>query len=249
MSSRPTDIMIKCLGSFIENNEYVYHGLDSILPQLAMVYAAKYLKKDFIWHSVAEPFLIDPSKLGVRPSTGDPYSEQEGIATLTTIDAFDIAAKGKMDLMYFGAAQIDEESNINLTVIGSYEKPKVKLPGGAATAYLYPIVKKIVIWARHDPRVLVKRVDFITGNGSLRINNNLGTYLCTNKALIEFKKGGPILKALIQGFDVKDVISSTGGMKIQVPNKVDEIKALNDEELRIINQADPYGLRYEENYG
>jgi glutaconate CoA-transferase subunit B len=185
----------------------------------------------------------------VRPSTGDPYSEQGNIATVTTIDAFDIAAKGKMDLMYFGTAQIDEEANINLTAIGNYDNPKVKLPGGAATAYLYPIVKKIIIWARHDPRVLVKKVDFATGNGTTRINNNLKTILCTNKALIEFTKKGPILKAVLQGFNIDQVVSNTGGMKIIVPEKVDTINALNEEELKIINKADPNGLRYEENYG
>ncbi|AFZ69853.1 acyl CoA:acetate/3-ketoacid CoA transferase, beta subunit [Caldisphaera lagunensis DSM 15908] len=248
MSARPTDLMIKCMGSFIEDKDYVYHGLDSILPQLAMVYASLYLKKDFIFHSVAEPFLVDASQVLIRPSTGDPHSESSGIATVTTIDAFDLAAKGKMDLMYFGTAQIDEYANINLTSIGSYDNPKVKLPGGAATAYLYPIVKKIVIWARHDPRVLVKKVDFITGNGKMRIDNNLKTVLCTNRALIEFTKNGPILRAVFQGYDVEQVLN-TGGMKISVPDKVDIIKELNEEELNVINKADPNGLRYEENYG
>ncbi|MGC8566683.1 MAG: CoA-transferase, partial [Caldisphaera sp.] len=170
MSAKPTDLMIKCLGSHIENKDYVYHGLDSVLPQIAMVYAARYLKKDFIWHSVVEPFMAQPESVKINPSTGDPYSEQGHIGIVTTIDAFDLAARGKMDLMYFGAAQIDDYANINLTVIGSYEKPKVKLPGGAATAFLYPLVKKIIIWARHDPRVLVKKVDFITGGGKARID-------------------------------------------------------------------------------
>lgn len=249
MSARPTDLMIKCLAGFVEDKDYVYHGLDSILPQLAMVYASNFLKKDFIWHSVAEPFMVDPSMVSVRPSTGDPYSEQGHIATVTTIDAFDLAAQGKMDLMYFGAAQIDEEANINLTAIGSYDKPKVKLPGGAATAYLYPLVKKIIIWARHDPRVLVKKVDFKTGNGRTRIDKNLKTVLCTNRAMIEFTKEGPILRAVFQGFTVDQVISNTGGMKIIVPDKVDIIKELSDKELEVINKADPNGLRYEENYG
>ena len=69
-SSRPTDLMIKCMASFIENGDFVYHGLDSILPVLSMVYAAKYIRRDFIWHSVAEPWMPDLSKIVVRPSTG-----------------------------------------------------------------------------------------------------------------------------------------------------------------------------------
>ncbi|MGC9210509.1 MAG: CoA-transferase subunit beta [Acidilobus sp.] len=247
-SSRPTDLMIKCMASFIENGDFVYHGLDSILPVLSMVYAAKYLRRDFIWHSVAEPLMPDLSKIVVRPSTGDPLMEPAPLGFLTTIDAFDLAAKGRMDLMFFGAAQVDEEGNINLTAIGSYDRPKVKLPGGAAAAYLFPLVRKIVIWARHERRVLVPRVDFVTGSGRARIERGLKHYLCTNRALIEFTREGPVLRAVLSGFTVNDVLEGSA-MKIIVPRDVQTITPLSDEELRVIEQADPGGLRYEEGYG
>jgi len=92
-SSRPTDLMIKCMASFVEDGDYAYHGLDSALPVLAMVYAARYLRRDFTWHSVAEPFMPDPSRVVLRPSTGDTSLEPEPLGFLTTIDAFDVAAK------------------------------------------------------------------------------------------------------------------------------------------------------------
>jgi len=247
-SSRPTDLMIRCMASFVEDGDYVYHGLDSALPVLAMVYAARYLRRDFTWHSVAEPFTPDPSRVVLRPSTGDPSLEPESLGFLTTIDAFDVAAKGRMDLMFFGAAQVDEEGNINLTAIGSYERPKVKLPGGAATAYLFPLVRKIVVWARHERRVLVPRVDFVTGSGRARIERGLKHYLCTNRALIEFTREGPVLRAVLSGFTIDDVLQGSS-MRIIVPGHVDTITPLSDEELRVIEQADPEGLRYEEGYG
>ncbi|MGC9071143.1 MAG: CoA-transferase subunit beta [Acidilobus sp.] len=246
--SRPTDLMIKCMASFVENGDFVYHGLDSILPTLAMVYAAKYLGRDFIWHSVAEPFMPDPSWVKIRPSTGDPSMEPEPLGFLTTIDSFDLAAKGKMDLMFFGAAQVDEEGNINLTTIGSYERPKVKLPGGAAAAYLFPLVRKIVVWARHERRVLVPKVDFVTGSGRVRIDRGLKQHLCTNRALIEFTKEGPVLRAILTGFTVNDVLEGSF-MRILIPKEVQVISPLSDDEMKVIEQADPYGLRYEEGYG
>ena len=248
MSSRPTDMMIKCMASFIEDGDFVYHGLDSILPFLAMVYAREYLRRDFVWHGVSEPFMPKPELAAVRPSTGDPDAEPEPLAFMTTIDAFDLAARGKMDLMFFGAAQVDEEGNINLTSIGPYQAPKVKLPGGAAAAYLFPLVRKIVIWARHEPRVLVQRVDFVTGSGRERLKRGLSLHLCTNRALIEFTQSGPVLRAVFYGFTVNDALSASR-MRIAVPEKVEVVAPLSREELAVIERADPGGLRYEEGYG
>src|SRR3954463_11175862 len=36
---------------------------------------------------------------------------------------------GRIDVGFLGAAQLDRHANINTTVIGSYEHPKVRLPG------------------------------------------------------------------------------------------------------------------------
>ena len=36
---------------------------------------------------------------------------------------------GRIDVGFLGAAQIDRFGNINTTVIGDYEQPKVRLPG------------------------------------------------------------------------------------------------------------------------
>lgn len=247
-SSRATDLMIKCMASFVGDDDYVYHGLSSLLPTLAIVYSANYLKRKFTWHSVAEPFMPDPSRVVVRPSTGDPDMEPDPHGFLTTIDAFDLASRGRMDLMFFGAAQVDEQGNINLSVIGSYDKPKVRLPGGAAAAFMFPLVKKIVVWARHERRVLVPKVDFVTASGRLRVERGLPHYLCTNMALIEFTREGPVLRAVLEGYSVEEALDNAS-MKIQVKGQVGTVTSLSDEELRVIERADPRGLRYEEGYG
>lgn len=40
---------------------------------------------------------------------------------------------GRIDVGFLGAAQIDRFANINTTVIGPYEKPKVRLPGAGGS--------------------------------------------------------------------------------------------------------------------
>ena len=37
---------------------------------------------------------------------------------------------GRIDVGFLGAAQIDRFGNLNSTVIGDYDAPKVRLPGG-----------------------------------------------------------------------------------------------------------------------
>jgi len=248
VKARPTDFMIKCMASLIEDGEVVYHGLVSQLPVLAMAYAARVLRRSFTWLSVIESNMPIVEAVKITPSTGDPFSQPYSVGVVTTMDVFDLAAQGRVDVMFFGAAQIDEKGNTNLTVIGSYEKPRVKLPGGAATAYLFPLVKKIIVWARHDKRTLVKKVDFITGQGWLRVERGMPLYLCTSKALIEYTREGPRLRAIFDGVSVDEVLSESS-MDIIVPEKYEIIEPPGEEELRIINEHDPQGLRYQQGYG
>ncbi len=245
---RMTDHMVKCMAQLIEDGETVYHGLTSPLPVLAMVLARRAMGKRFTWLSVIEHLEPLVDKIRLRPSTGDPWSEPGQIGIMTTIDAFDLAAKGRLSTMFFGAAQVDEEGNINLTVIGSYDNPKVKLPGGAATAYLFPLVPKIIIWARHEPRVLVKRVDFVTGPGRLRVEKGYRHLLCTNKALIEYTRRGPVLRRLLPGVTVEEVLEESG-MRIIVPDNVETLEPISREEMKIIVEHDPDGIRYMQRMG
>ena len=245
---RPTDFMIKCMAELINDGETVYHGLASQIPVLSMILAREALGKDFIWLSVSEAYMPLSETVKFYPSSGDPFSEKHDIGVVPTYDVFDLAAQGRIDLMFFGAAQIDENGNTNLSVIGSYERPKVRLPGGAATAYLFPLVKRIVVWARHDKRTLVKKVDFITGQGWLRVKNGLKLLLCTNKGLIEYTDEGPLLEAIFEYENIKNVTESAN-MKINVSDKLHYLKAPNEKEMEIIQYHDPLGLRYKLGYG
>jgi len=245
---RPTDSMIKCMAGLIGDGEVVYHGLSSPLPVLAMVLARRSLGRDFVWTSVIEHLEPRVEEIRLRPSTGDPFSEPRGVGILTTIDAFDLAAKGRLTTMFFGAAQVDEEGNTNLTAIGGYESPRVKLPGGAATAYLFPLVPKIILWARHEPRVLVRRVDFVTGPGRVRLEKGYRHLLCTNKALIEFTARGPVLRGLLPGVTVEEAVN-TASMRIIVEDEPEALEPPSSEEMRIIEEADPDGVRYMQRMG
>lgn len=82
-------------------------------------------------------------------------------------ELFDLAQRGGLDLFFLSGAQIDRKGNLNLTCIGSYGSPKVRLPGGAGSAMLYYMTRRVVLFTlTHSPRVFVERCDFVTSAGS-----------------------------------------------------------------------------------
>ena len=74
---------------------------------------------------------------------------------------------GKIDLGFLGAAQIDKFANINTTVIGPYEKPKVRLPGAGGAPEIAASCKEVLITLRQNNRAFVETLDFVTSAGHL----------------------------------------------------------------------------------
>ena len=61
---------------------------------------------------------------------------------------------GRIDVGFLGAAQIDRYGNINTTVIGDYDSPKVRLPGaGGAPEIAAAPARSIVLAAPLAARV------------------------------------------------------------------------------------------------
>jgi glutaconate CoA-transferase, subunit B len=80
---------------------------------------------------------------------------------------YDFAQRGRLDLFFVSAAQIDQYGNINLNVIGDPTHPQVRLPGGAGTPMLWAMVRRVIVFKTdHTPRAFVPHVDFITCPGS-----------------------------------------------------------------------------------
>jgi glutaconate CoA-transferase subunit B len=74
---------------------------------------------------------------------------------------------GRVDVGFLGAAQIDKFGNINTTVIGSYEAPKVRLPGAGGAPEIAAAAKEVWIMLKQSKRAFVEKLDFITSAGYL----------------------------------------------------------------------------------
>jgi glutaconate CoA-transferase, subunit B len=72
---------------------------------------------------------------------------------------------GRIDVGFLGAAQIDRFGNINTTVVGPYEDPKVRLPGAGGAPEIAASAGEVIIMLRQKPRAFVEELSFVTSVG------------------------------------------------------------------------------------
>lgn len=88
----------------------------------------------------------------------------DALVSITEVLAYWLQG-GRIDLGFLGAAQIDRFANINTTVIGSYEKPTVRLPGAGGAPEIATSCGEVLIALRHTKRAFVEKLDFVTSMG------------------------------------------------------------------------------------
>jgi glutaconate CoA-transferase subunit B len=74
---------------------------------------------------------------------------------------------GRRVVGIMGAAQIDRYGNLNSTVIGPYEAPRVRFSGSGGACDVASFVGRTVIFMRHEKRKFVSRLDYLTSPGWL----------------------------------------------------------------------------------
>jgi glutaconate CoA-transferase subunit B len=133
---------------------------------IACLLAKRAYDFDFTYINVAGG--VEPQPLTVPLSSSDPAIVHGSPAIFANQDFYDLCARGGLDLVYLGCAQIDAEGRTNVSAIGSWENPKVRLPGGGGAAVMLPTAKRVVTWrSDHSPRALVEKLDFVTAAGHM----------------------------------------------------------------------------------
>jgi glutaconate CoA-transferase subunit B len=74
---------------------------------------------------------------------------------------------GRIDVGFLGAAQLDRYANINTTVIGPYDHPKVRLPGAGGAPEIAALAGEVLIVMKQSRRTFVEKLDFVTSAGYL----------------------------------------------------------------------------------
>jgi glutaconate CoA-transferase subunit B len=118
--------------------------------------------------------IYESGTLDTRPeqlplSIGDGILAESALTVVSVPEVFNYWLQpGRIDVGFLSGAQLDRYGNINTTVIGDYDEPKVRLPGSGGAPEIAASCGEIMIVMRHRLRAFVERVDFVTsvGHGS-----------------------------------------------------------------------------------
>jgi glutaconate CoA-transferase, subunit B len=106
---------------------------------------------------------------GARParlplSIGDPCLVTGATAAMSMVELFSYYLQGGLvDVGFLGAAQLDRFGNINTTVIGDYQRPKVRLPGSGGACEIAINAREVFVLMRQSARSFVERIDRAAG--------------------------------------------------------------------------------------
>ena len=75
--------------------------------------------------------------------------------------------RGRVDVGFLSAAQIDRYGNLNSTVIGEYAHPAVRLPGSGGAPEIAAHAREVLVIMKQSTRSFVPRLDFVTSCGFL----------------------------------------------------------------------------------
>src|SRR5579863_3265215 len=102
-----------------------------------------------------------PTVLPLSIGDGELAETADAVVSVPEIFAYWLQG-GRIDVGFLGAAQLDRYGNLNTTVIGSYEKPRTRLPGAGGAPEIAASAKEVLLILKQDPRTFVERLDFLT---------------------------------------------------------------------------------------
>jgi glutaconate CoA-transferase subunit B len=122
-------------------------------------------------HAPRVVLVYESGTIGSKPPTlplsiGDGELAETADAVVPVPEIFNYWLQGgRIDVGFLGAAQIDRFANLNSTVIGDYEKPKVRLPGGGGAPEIAAMAKQVIVIIRQSARTFVEKLDFRSSIG------------------------------------------------------------------------------------
>jgi glutaconate CoA-transferase, subunit B len=122
-------------------------------------------------HAPRTVLVYESGTIGSKPATlplsigdGELAETADAVVPVPEIFAYWLQG-GRIDVGFLGAAQIDRLGNLNSTVIGDYERPKVRLPGAGGAPEIAAMAGEVIVIIRQSPRTFVERLDFLTSVG------------------------------------------------------------------------------------
>jgi glutaconate CoA-transferase subunit B len=193
--------LVTNLARFVRPGEVTFSGVNSTPAMLACLLAKRAYDFDFTYINVAGGVEPSPSKIPI--SSSDPVLAEGSNAIFANEDFYDLCTRGGMDLCFLGAAQVDGRGCTNVSCIGDWHAPKVRLPGGGGGAVMLPTARRAVTWrTEHSRRTLVDKLDFVTAAGGMH-------GVVTPIAVFVKREGRLALQSWHPGSSLEEVVART----------------------------------------
>jgi glutaconate CoA-transferase subunit B len=200
---------------------------------------------------VFEGGIIAPQlKKGKMPlSTNEVRAGRKAMAFCSITDMFLYQQRGFLDYGLLGAAQIDKFGNINTSLIGRIEAPKVRFPGSGGANDIASSATRVITSVIHEKRRFVEKVDFVTSPGFLKGGNSRREAglifgepykVVTDLGIMGFDSATKrlMLEAVHEGVKPQDVQENTG-FDLLTSRNLQRTTPPTLNELEILRSMDP----------
>jgi glutaconate CoA-transferase subunit B len=162
MSYTSNEMMTVAAARAMRNEDVCFVGIG--LPSAASNLAR-------LTHAPCITLIYESGTIATKPevlplSIGDGELCETALTTVSVPEMFRYWLQGgRISVGFLGGAQIDKYANLNTTVVGPYNKPKVRLPGGGGAPEIATSCGEIFIIMAQGKRSFVDKIDFITSLG------------------------------------------------------------------------------------
>ncbi|SON53841.1 3-oxoadipate CoA-transferase subunit B [Hartmannibacter diazotrophicus] len=236
-----TEMMTIAAARALKNDDVCFVGIGA--PSAACNVAR-------LTHAPDITLIYESGTIGTQPdvlplSIGDGELCATALTTVSVPEMFRYWLQGgRIKIGFLSAAQLDRFGNINTTVIGPYDKPKVRLPGGGGAPEIATSCGEIFITLKQAPRSMVETIDFFTSFGhgrggrhreELGLTTKGPTLLVTDLAVW---KPDPETKEFtvvsIHPGATRQMVEETCGWKVRYADAVEETPPPSDLELETL---------------
>jgi glutaconate CoA-transferase subunit B len=157
-----TEKMTIASARLLSNHQVCFVGIG--LPSAAANLARLTHAPDVVLIYESGPIGAKPTVLPLSIGDGELATSADTVVSTPEIFRYWLQG-GRINLGFLGAAQIDRFANLNTTVIGSYEKPKTRLPGAGGAPEIASSAGEVFIILHQSKRTFVDKLDFVTSVG------------------------------------------------------------------------------------
>jgi glutaconate CoA-transferase subunit B len=242
ISYNASELMVVNAARLLRDQDVVFVGVG--IPNLACNLAIR-------THAPKLQMIYEAGVIGAQPSRlplsiGDPSLVSGSTSVCSMYDVFTLyLQRGNVDVGFLGGAQIDQYGNINATVIGDYQHPKVRLPGSGGSMEIAAWANRCYIITPHRKRRFPARVDFHTSIGFLTggdarqktgVRGGGPEAVVTDLGVLKPDSAGElVLAALHPGVSFEQVQENTG-WELKQTKDCSVTEPPNPEELRILRE-------------